>query len=59
MFTDILGCAPDASKEIIQQKFDHLLTTAILVKDKEILRFLKGCAAKFVKLIAQKEDKGT
>lgn len=51
MFTDMLGCAPDASKEIIQQKFDHLLTTANLVKDKDILQFLKACAAKFTNLI--------
>ena len=55
MFTDMLGCAPDASREIIQQKFAHLLTTANLVKDKEILQFLRGCAAKFTKLISQKE----
>jgi hypothetical protein len=52
MFTDMLGCAPDAPKEIIQQKFDHLLTTANLVKDKDILQFLKACAAKFTKLIS-------
>jgi hypothetical protein len=51
MFTDMLGSAPDASKEIIQQKFDHLLTTAYLVKDKDILQFLKACTAKFTKLI--------
>lgn len=55
MFTDMLGCAPDASKEIIQQKFDHLLTTANLVKDNDILQFLKACAVKFAKLIGQKE----
>ena len=55
MFTDMLSCAPDASKEIIQKKFDHLLTTANLVKDKDILQFLKACAAKFTKLIGKKE----
>lgn len=55
MFTDMLGCAPDASKEIIQQKFDHILTTANLVKDKEILRFLRGCAVKFANLIVQED----
>ena len=56
MFTDMLGCAPDASKEIIQQKFDYLLTTANLVKDKDILQFLKACAAKFSKLIGSRGE---
>jgi hypothetical protein len=51
MFTDMLGCTPDASKEIIHHKFDHVLATANLVKDKEILQFLKKCADKFSKLI--------
>lgn len=55
MFTDMLSCAPDASKEIIQQKFEHFLTTANLVKDKEILHFLEACADKFTKLIGLKE----
>jgi hypothetical protein len=51
MFTDMLGCAPDASKEIIQQKFEHLLTIANLIKDNDILQFLKACATKFTKFI--------
>lgn len=56
MFTDMLGCAPDASKEIIQQKFEHFLTTSNLVKDKEILQFLEACSNKFSKLICQREE---
>lgn len=51
MFTDMLACAPDASKEIIRQKFERLLTTANLVNDKEILKFLEACANKFSQLI--------
>lgn len=52
MFTDMLACAPDAPKEIIKQKFEQFLTTAKLVKDKEILEFLKACETKFAKLLA-------
>lgn len=51
MFTDMLACAPDASKEIIKQKFKRLLTTANLANDKEILKFLEACAIKFAQLI--------
>ena len=51
MFTDMLACAPDASKEIIRQKFDRFLTTANLVNDTEILKFLEACANKFAQLI--------
>jgi len=51
LFTDMLACAPDASKEIMRQKFERLLTTANLVNDKEILKFLEGCANKFAQLI--------
>lgn len=51
MFTDMLGCAPDASKDIINQKFDQLLTTANLIDDKEIIEFLEACKIKFSQLI--------
>lgn len=51
VFTDMLACAPDASKEIIRQKFERLLTTANLVNDKEIFKFLEACANKFSQLI--------
>lgn len=51
MFTDMLACAPDAPKEIIKQKFERLLTTANLINDKEIIKFLKACEVKFAQLI--------
>ena len=51
MFADMLACAPDASKEIMKQKFERLLTTANLVNDEEILKFLEACAIKFAQLI--------
>jgi len=51
MFTDMLGCSPDASKDIIRQKFDRLLATAKLVNDRELITFLKVCASTFSALI--------
>jgi len=51
MFTDMLGCAPDASKDILRQKYERLLTTAKLAKDTEILQFLEVCNKAFSKLI--------
>ena len=51
MFTDMLVCAPDASKDIIREKFSFLLATAELISDKEIVKFLKACEEKFSSLI--------
>lgn len=51
MFTDMLVCAPDASKDIIKQKFEHLYSNAELINDTEILTFLKACKEKFSDLI--------
>ncbi len=47
MFTDMLVCAPDASKDIIKQKFEKLYSSAELVKDIEALDFLNACKEKF------------
>lgn len=47
MFTDMLGCAPDASNDIIKRKFERLLATAILIKDTELIKFLEACANSF------------
>lgn len=52
MFTDMLVCAPDASKNIIKRKFDQLYSNAELVNDVEILDFLKACKEKFSDLVA-------
>ena len=51
MFTDMLVCAPDASKDIIRQKFEQLESNATLINDSEILDFLKACREKFSDLI--------
>jgi hypothetical protein len=53
MFTDMLACAPDASKEIIRQKYERILSTANLVNDKEILQFLNACAKKFAQMLTE------
>ncbi|MFW6117907.1 MAG: hypothetical protein ACOC6R_00245 [Chloroflexota bacterium] len=51
MFTDMLVCAPDASKKIIRQKFEQLYSNAELVNDLEILDFLGACKGKFNDLV--------
>jgi hypothetical protein len=53
MFTDMLGCSPDAPKQIIRQKYDRLLTTAKLVKDRELITFLEACASSFSSLLME------
>jgi hypothetical protein len=53
MFTDMLGCSPDATKDIIKQKFDRLLTTAKLVNDSEIIKFLEVCSSTFSALLTE------
>lgn len=53
MFTDMLACAPDASKEIIRQKYERILSTANLVNDKGILQFLGACAKKFAQMLTE------
>jgi len=47
MLTDMLDCTPDASKEIISKKFERLMSTAGLVEDKYIIKFLEQCGQKF------------
>jgi len=53
MFTDMLVCAPDASKTIIKQKFDQLCSNAELVNDIEILSFVNACKERFNDLIVE------
>lgn len=52
MFADMLVCAPDASKEIMKQKFDQMYAMAELTNDEKILEFLKACKKKFIHLIS-------
>lgn len=51
MFTDMLVCTPDASKDIIKQKFEQLESNAMLINDIDILNFLKACREKFSDLL--------
>jgi hypothetical protein len=51
MFTDMLICAPDTSRDVIRQKFEQLENNATLANDKEILCFLRACREKFHDLI--------
>jgi hypothetical protein len=51
MFTDMLGCAPDASSDIILQKFNRLLATAKLADDGDVIDFLEGCKSTFSNLL--------
>lgn len=53
MFTDMLGCSPDATKDIMKQKFDRLLTTAKLANDSEIIKFLEVCSSTFSALLTE------
>ena len=50
-FTDMLNCSPDASREVIRQKFDLLKSTAITINNEEIRFFLDKCEEKFKDLL--------
>jgi hypothetical protein len=50
-FTDMLSCSPDASKNIIRQKFDLIKSTAFSINDDEIKKFLLKCEEKFIDLL--------
>ena len=53
MFTDMLGCTPDASSEIITRKFERLLSTAISIGDKNTIEFLERCKRRFSFLMGE------
>ena len=53
MFTDMLVCSPDASRDIITQKFEQLFSNAQVINDTEIINFLKACRQKFNDLIKE------
>lgn len=50
-FTDMLSCSPDASKEVIRQKFDIMKSTASTINNEVIKAFLKQCEEKFKDLL--------
>jgi len=51
-FADMLNCSPDASKEVMRQKFDLLKSTTITINDQEIRFFLDECEKKFRDILA-------
>lgn len=58
MFTDMLGCTPDAPSEIVSKKFDRLLSTAISIGDKNTIEFLEKCRRKFSSLMGEENPEG-
>lgn len=57
MFTDLLNCSPDAPLETIRIIFDRLYSTAELVNDQDVLRFLKSCEVQFANLLPPVSDR--
>lgn len=51
MFTDLLGCTPDASSEIIKSKFNRVLTIANFTEDSKVIEFLNQCSLVFSSLM--------
>jgi len=56
MLADMLQASPDAPPDVLQHKFNHLLSTAQLAKDNDILTFLQACARQFKNLLGSVED---
>jgi hypothetical protein len=57
-FTDLLLCSPDAPQDTIKLKYERLLSTAHVVKDRQILTFLEACKSRFAGVLGNKEDTG-
>jgi len=51
MFTDMLGCSPDAAAEVVRQRYDQLLASARLADDNDITQFLEACGEVFSELL--------
>ena len=47
MFTDMLQCSPDAHPDLLQFKFDRLLSRAELAHDSQLIAFLRQCYDRF------------
>lgn len=50
-FTDMLNCSPDATRDVIRQKFDLLKSTAMAINNQDIRDFLDKCEKKFSDLL--------
>lgn len=55
-FTDMLNCSPDASKEIISQKFDFFKNMIIFINRPELKVFLGKCEDKFGGLLTGERE---
>jgi len=56
MLADMLQASPDARRDVLQRKYDHLLSTAQLARDNDILAFLQTCGRHFTNLLGSVED---
>lgn len=56
MLADMLQASPDAHRDVLQHKFNHLLSTAQLAGDNEILAFLQTCGRHFISFLGSGED---
>ena len=56
--TDMLNTSPDAPKIIILKKFKRLRSTAELVGDQDIIRFLDACTRAFPVFLADQGSEG-
>ena len=53
--TDMLNSSPDAPRDVIAIKFGRLRSTAELVGDRNIIRFLEGCIDAFPQVLGTEE----
>ncbi len=51
-FTDMLNVSPDASRAVVNRKFQRLRSTAELSGDDEVCGFLEACARRFSALLS-------
>ena len=54
--TDMLNTSPDAPREVIQTKFSRLRSTAELIGDSSIGKFLEACSKAFPDLLTAPES---
>jgi len=54
--TDMLNTSPDAPQSIVVKKFRRLRSTAELVGDEEVLRFLDTCVTTFPELLSDEAN---
>ena len=50
-FTDLLKCSPDASLEVIRDRFDALRGQVIRLNDPDLIDFMDACAATYTQML--------